>query len=241
MLSSLLLSAFLMGLAGIPHCAAMCAAPCALAAPQGLAGWTLAGRTLGYALLGALATTAVGFVVAWSRWAAFLQPLWIMALAAVLISALWVVRTGVLPQWLATLGNRSWRLLQSRTQALETASPGHPLARLLRGMAWAALPCGLIYGAVVVAALAETPLGGAMVMAVFSLPGALVLHLLPPRLRLDGAGRLSPEASPAPRASWRAWLADPRWALRLAAVLLAAMTGLALWHRMVAQWQAWCA
>ena len=67
MLISLLTTAFLMGLAGIPHCAAMCATPCSVAVPQGLPLRSLLGRSFGYALLGAVAAGATATLSNWSR------------------------------------------------------------------------------------------------------------------------------------------------------------------------------
>jgi len=54
---SLVAAAGLMGLAGLPHCAAMCAAPCAAAAGRGAAAQPLfqVARVTGYAAAGALA------------------------------------------------------------------------------------------------------------------------------------------------------------------------------------------
>lgn len=239
MLYSLLLTAFLMGVAGLPHCATMCAAPCAAVMPHGVSGGAVLGRTLGYAVLGGVAAGAMSLVAAWSRWATALQPIWVMVLAATLLLGLWMVARGAMPAPVQAHGAALYRRVQAwgGGGAIGTSgasASGHQIWRpVALGMAWAALPCGLLYGAVITAALAPTPAQGALVMAVFSLPGAVVLRWLPAWLK---GGRLPARLS----ARWP-WLADPRWAVRLAGGLLSGAAAWALAHRLHEQWLAWCA
>lgn len=185
MLISLLITAFLMGLAGVPHCAAMCATPCAVALPQGLPVSAVLGRSLGYAVLGALAAAATATLASWSRWFSVLQPFWIMALAAAVLLGGWMVLRGALPMSLQNHGLTAYRRLHGWLGGDGWLSQHPQLAALLPtvlGMAWAALPCGLLYGAVMVAALAPDLWGGAAVMLVFSVPGAVALWWLPRQL-----------------------------------------------------------
>lgn len=185
MLYSLLLTALLMGVAGIPHCGAMCAAPCAAVLPRGVPLPAVLGRTLGYAGLGALAAGAMGLVSAWSRWAVAIQPIWVMLLAATALLGGWMALKGAMPGPVQAHGLRWYRRLHAWVDAspLLTNHPGlKALVPWALGLAWAALPCGLLYGAVTVAALAGSPGEGALVMAVFSLPGAMVLWWLPRRM-----------------------------------------------------------
>ena len=144
-----------MGLAGGPHCLAMCAAPCALVANQGkLAqgqrfkwGWLgfHAGRLLGYSLLGAVAAVAVGQLAWLADRTAWLRPVWTgMHLAILLWGGLRVFQ-GQQPQWLERAGRAVWAKVQPLVQ--------RPGGTVLAGMAWALLPCGLLYSAVLVAAL----------------------------------------------------------------------------------------
>lgn len=292
MLYSLLTTALLIGLGGMLHCGAMCAAPCAAALPQGVPLQALLGRTLGYALLGGLAAGATGVLAAWSRWADALQPLWVMLLAATLLLGGWMLLKGTLPGVLQDHGLRGYRRLQARLDDSALLAR-HPALKgvlpLVLGMAWAALPCGLLYAAVTVAALAETPSAGALVMVVFSLPGAWVLWWIPRRLRpwkqhasatsntrdttpavvpvlWQPMARQTPVPALAPAAgvarfatsatmlagqggppasggfsALRSRLSDPRWAVRLSGLVLCATAGWALAHRLLVQWQAWCA
>jgi len=82
MLSSLILTAFLMGLSGAPHCATMCGVPCAAALRRSLPLSALLGRWLGYSVLGFMAAASAGLVSQWSREISFLKPLWLMAQGA---------------------------------------------------------------------------------------------------------------------------------------------------------------
>ena len=225
MLTSLLLSAFLMGLAGVPHCAAMCGAPCAAAFPGGLSWPVLIGRTMGYALLGGIAAQAANWLAAWSVWADRLQTLWIMALLSTVLLGAWMLLRGQLPVWVQAQGTALYTQLRARL--------GH--ASFLAGMAWAALPCGLLYSALVAATLAQDAFQGALVMAVFSLPGGVMLKVLP------GVWQRGRTAAVARTGGWMARLVNPQWAIRLSGATLALAAAWALNHRLQAQWQAWCA
>jgi uncharacterized protein len=288
MIYSLLSMAFLMGLGGIPHCATMCASPCAVAMPQGLPWSALLGRTLGYALLGAVAAGAASSLSIWSRWVGVLQPVWVMLLAAAVMLGIWMALRGAMPAWVQEQGLRTYHRVQSALadSALLTRWPWlGKLLPMVLGMAWAALPCGLLYGAVMVATLAPGAFEGAAVMVCFSLPGAVALWWLPRRFNVwrfagpqatpnavgvqayavvpvlwlgkaadkaaDGLQQEPQAAASAPKAtdtagpvqasgSW-AWLSDPRWAVRVSGAMLAAAAAWALAHRLMEQWQAWCA
>lgn len=201
MLSSLLATAFLMGLAGIPHCTAMCGAACAAAFPKGLSIWTLTGRAIGYACLGAVAATAAGLVARWGQQVAMIKPLWMMAqLAMVLLGGFMLVR-GFIPERVDQAGKGLFLRMRAGWQARSEGWP--PLVRrawpLLAGLAWALLPCGLLYAALMVAALAARPVEGALVMLAFALPSAVGVWAAPALMRWL-KGRAAPGASLAPGA-----------------------------------------
>lgn len=94
------------------------------------------------------------------------------------------------------------------------------------GMAWALLPCGLLYSALLVAALAGSTLGGAMVMALFA-AGTSVTMVIGPWLwlRLNGAP---------------ARLGSGQWGVRLAGAALAVSSGWALWMALAHNAAPWC-
>ncbi|MBU0917701.1 sulfite exporter TauE/SafE family protein [Aquabacterium parvum] len=198
MLTNLLVTAFLMGLAGIPHCTAMCGAACAAAFPRGVSAWTLLGRAMGYACLGVVAATAAGLVSRWGQQVAMIKPLWMMAqLAMVLLGGFMLLR-GVIPERVDQAGKGLYLRLRASWQARSAGWPQgvRKVWPLLAGLAWALLPCGLLYSALMVAALASQPWEGGLVMLVFALPSALGVWAAPAMLRwLKGRGRQGELAS----------------------------------------------
>lgn len=185
MLSNLLFTAFVMGLAGIPHCTAMCGAACAAAFPKGVSVWALLGRAIGYACLGVVAATAAGLVARWGQQFAVLKPLWMMAQLAMVLLGSFMLFKGFIPELVDQAGKGLYMRLRAGWQARAATWP--PLVRkgwpLLAGLAWALLPCGLLYAALMVAALASRPWEGGLVMLAFALPSALGVWAAPAMLR----------------------------------------------------------
>ena len=116
-------TALLMGLAGGPHCVAMCGAACAgviriARAPEGggvatlssgvrdgSASWVFhAGRVAGYAAAGAVAAAAVGSLAFASEQVAALRPLWVLLHVLVLAWALLLAALGRQPLWARHVG-----------------------------------------------------------------------------------------------------------------------------------------
>ena len=230
---TLVLTAFLMGLAGAPHCAAMCGPSCAAVlgscgARSGTAGAMAAStvtfhafRVTSYALAGAVAATGVG-LLAWAGQAApWVRPLWTMLHVAALALGLWLAITGQQPAFMAKVGKtRVNPPAPERVQVVPGASLALPLRRTFAagplaaasaGSLWVIWPCGLLQSALVVSGLANTPLAGACVMAAFALASSLGLLWLP-QLWHWWAQRQGTSAS-------RAWL--ERGVVRLAGGLLA--------------------
>ncbi|MDE2401868.1 MAG: sulfite exporter TauE/SafE family protein [Burkholderiales bacterium] len=272
MVYSLMVTALLMGLSGIPHCTAMCGAACAAVLRKPVPLSALLGRWIGYASLGAVAAASGSLAAQWSRQSAVLQPLWVLAQVAALVLGLYLAGRGRMPVALDQWGQGLYRRIQLRTASSSWVKkvPGTAmLAPLVAGVAWAALPCGLLYGAVMVAALANGPLEGALVMTAFALPSAFGLWAAPWLLRRmtstesDAATftavpvpmiwlkRSSSQAgaetngqvmSPVPgRPRWSPRWNDSQWAIRLAGLMLACMSAWAIYHRLLDQWRAWCA
>ncbi len=227
---ALVTSALLMGLAGAPHCTAMCGAACA-GLSRGGAGpaWSFhLARVLSYALGGALAAASVGWAAQLGQASALLRPLWVMLHMAALGLGLFLLWRGRQPAWLENLGARSERVLRVSVaglgagQAVISAPPAASARAGLAGLAWLAWPCGLLQSALVVAALASGPLQGAAVMTAFAAASGLGLVLGPMLLaRLFGQG-------------------GSAWAVRLAGLSLAAASLWALGHGVWAQVAAWC-
>lgn len=212
-----------MGLAGGPHCAAMCGAAHGAIAHQGGAAQAhralvalQLGRLVSYALAGGLVALSVGWVRNFEAAAPLLRPLWTMLHVAAIALGLWLVWAGRAPAWLAQV-SRQASPVAAGTQPLRFFArlPAARRAGLL-GLCWGAMPCGLLQSALVVAALASGPVQGAGVMAGFAVASSISLWLVP-RLWLRfgaRAGRVGESALP----------------VRLAGVLLAGASLFALAH-----------
>lgn len=211
-------SALLMGLAGSPHCLAMCGPACVgLTAGERSAhvGFHL-GRLFSYAAGGALAAASVGWIAQLGQASAVLRPVWVLVHLAALLLGLYLLWQGRQPAWLENIGRRV---------STQTAIPvaglggggialGRPGRASLAGLAWLAWPCGLLQSALMVAALASGPAQGALVMSSFALGSGLGLALGPLLIqRLFGVGP-----------------GGMRWAVRLAGLGLLAASGFALGH-----------
>jgi sulfite exporter TauE/SafE len=168
---ALIASATLMGLAGTPHCAAMCSAPCALAAGRRPAR-LLVGRLLGYSAGGAVAAASAEALARASANVVLLQPAWALLQAALLLLGLTLLARGRVPAW---LGAVSWR-----------PKPRHAF---VTGMAWVVMPCGLLHAALLLAGLSGSVPGGGAAMAGFALastPGLVIAPLWRARLLRRG-------------------------------------------------------
>jgi len=218
-------SAALMGLAGTPHCLAMCGAPCAAAGGRSPGLFQL-GRLAGYALAGALAAASVQLLGQLGAASSLLRPLWVLVHVAALLLGLALLWRGRQPAWLETLGQGAGRQLAVPVGALRGGARALavPARAGLAGLAWVAWPCGLLQSALLVAALASGPVQGAGVMAVFAATSGAGLALGPwllRRLGLAGQGSMT-------------------LAVRLGGLGLAVASGWALAHGLWVQIEAWC-
>ena len=181
MFSSLLISAFLMGLAGGPHCLVMCGSACMGVSrmPGQSAARNLllfqAGRLAGYAALGAIAAMSMNALAWMAEQTAVLHPLWSMLHIAGVIWGLWLMFRVEQPLWVSRTAQRIWQSMSTQTNALSKQA----LAPLWLGMVWALLPCGLLYSALLVAMFTAGAVQGALVMAMFALGGGLMLTVFP--------------------------------------------------------------
>ena len=222
MQSSLAITALVMGLAGGPHCIAMCGAACAgLGQAAGerrtQALWSFQlGRLLGYSALGGLAAATVQGLGWLTTQSAALRPVWTMLhVAAFLLGVLLLVQARQ-PLWLDTAARRLWAKVRAFNQRWGMAAPA------VVGVLWALMPCGLLYSALMVAALSNDVLSGAAVMALFALGSSVSLWAGPwLLLRLGNLG-------------------DGRWGMRLAGLALAALSAWALWMGLVHDQAPWC-
>ena len=224
MQTSLMVAALWMGLAGGPHCVAMCGAACAGIAQAGgkqggAALWLFQlGRVVGYALLGGLAAASMqgfGWLTVHS---AALRPVWsLLHVAAIALGVVLVVYARQ-PIWLESMGRKVWQRVRSWGRIQGRGLP------LILGVLWALLPCGLLYSALLVAAMAADPYQGAAVMALFAV-GTSITMLAGPWLWLR---------------VFKSRLGDGAWGVRLAGAALAGSAGWALWMGLVHQAAPWC-
>jgi sulfite exporter TauE/SafE len=231
---ALLLSALLLGLAGAPHCAAMCGAPCAAVVGAGggslraRAGAFHLGRLAGYAVAGAVVAGGVNVLAMAGSAAPVVRPVWTLLHMAALALGLWLLVTGRQPAFMTRLG-------RVRSPSPAMAAPGGwqvmatPWSAAAAGSAWVAWPCGLLQSALVVAALANTPQAGAAAMGAFAMASAVGLQAAPWL-----AGWLS-------RWSGRQGADGLTLAVRAAGLALAAGSGWALGHDLWGKVVAYCA
>jgi sulfite exporter TauE/SafE len=216
-------TAFVMGLVGGPHCIAMCGAACGgvirgVGARPAAGMWTFqGGRLLGYSIAGGAAGLAMqGF--AWlSSNTAMLQPVWTLFHLAVLLWGLMLLAQARQPAWVESAGRTVWSKVRPMAQR-----PGGLLAT---GALWALMPCGLLYSALLIAALSGGPLEGALCMALFAIGSGISLGLAPSALR-----RLQ---------QWGNSLRKD-WGTRIAGLLLAATAAWALWMDLAHRVAEWC-
>ena len=166
------------GLGASPHCALMCGCLQALQLRPAADGAALrqrllllhAGRVAGYALLGAV--MGAGGLLLFRRLPEAMTGLPLQGLAAAI---------------LLLMGLRQWRgAARCHATRQPPAAAPTPARVLLRGMAWALLPCSALYGMLFLAMLSRSPLYAALLMAAFGL-GTLPL--------LGAGGWLLPRAT----------------------------------------------
>lgn len=223
MSTTLAAAALLMGLAGGPHCVAMCGPACAGVVrmgsrPASRSLWLFhAGRVAGYSLAGAAAAQAVQSFAWLSGQTAALRPVWTLFHLAVLAWGLMLLVLARQPVWVSTAGRNVW----TRIRPWAGARGGVFTA----GALWTFMPCGLLYSALLVASLSGGPLDGVMSMALFAAGSAVSLALAPKLLeRLKHAGnRLRQD-----------------FGTRASGFLLIVAAGWALWADLAHRVAVWC-
>ncbi len=222
MQSSLAITALMMGVLGGPHCVAMCGAACAglgqaagARRDQAMLAFQL-GRLAGYSLLGAVAAASVQALGWLTTQSAAIRPVWtLLHLAAFTLGGLLMLQARQ-PVWLDGAARRLWAKVRAFNARWGRAAPW------MVGGLWALMPCGLLYSALMVAALTSQPWDGAVTMALFALGSSISLWMGPWLfLRLQTLG-------------------DGAWGIRLAGFALAAVSAWALWMGLVHDQAPWC-
>ena len=146
-----------------------------------------------------------------------LQPVWTLFHLAVLLWGLMLLAQARQPAWVESAGRTVWSKVRPMAQR-----PGGLLAT---GALWALMPCGLLYSALLVAALTGSPMEGALSMALFAIGSGISLGLAPSALR-----------------KLQQWGNSLRkdWGTRIAGLLLAATAAWALWMDLAHRVAEWC-
>ena len=216
----LALTTLLMGLAGGPHCIAMCGAACGglQTSSAGIRIWQFhLGRIIGYATLGALAAASVNTLAWFSNQTTALHPLWTFFHVLVLAWGLILLIFARQPAWADQFGRAVW----DKVKRVSLLSGGG----IFTGMLWALMPCGLLYSALLVASLNANPVSGAISMATFVL-GTSVSLILGPWLWFRLKNGLT-------------WLGDST-SMRLAGLFLTGVAGWAIWMDVMHDTKVWC-
>jgi sulfite exporter TauE/SafE len=222
MQTSLALTALVMGLAGGPHCVAMCGAACAgigqvAGSRQNAALLSFqAGRWLGYSVMGGLAAFSVQALGWLTVESAALRPVWSMLHVAAAVLGLLLIWQAKQPVWLDQSAQNLWAKIRQLNSNLGKVAP------IVVGVLWAFMPCGLLYSALMVAALTGNVLEGAITMACFALGSGVSLGVAPwMLLKLKSLG-------------------DGAWGIRLAGLALVLTSSWALWMGLAHLQAPWC-
>ncbi len=197
MTTALLVAAFLMGFLGSPHCLGMCGGLVAAfslsmkdvspAKRRRLIATYHFGRLISYSILGLIAgligTTILEPLMRGNSTPRILLGLVLVFVGVTMLGAPFLSR-------LERVGMRFWQYLSPIRQKVFPLNT-YPRA-MAAGLLWGYLPCGLVYGALLIAVVAHNPLGGAALMFVFGLgtiPMLVATHETVGWLR-DKIGRL---------------------------------------------------
>ncbi|MGP4787555.1 sulfite exporter TauE/SafE family protein [Psychrobacter sp. 1Y11] len=174
MTTALLVAALFMGFFGSPHCLGMCGGLVAAfslsmkdvspAKRRALIATYHFGRLTSYAVLGLVAgligTTVLAPLMMGNSMPRILLGLVLVFVGATMLGLPFLTK-------LERVGMRFWQFLSPIRQKVFPLNT-YPRA-LAAGLLWGYLPCGLVYGALLIAVVAHDPLSGAALMFVFGL------------------------------------------------------------------------
>lgn len=194
---STLLTAFFIGLLGSGHCFGMCGGIAAglgslpVGDPSQISKKPPAtsallfnlGRVVSYAGLGLISAwilTSVGTVLNVPQWGMILRLLTALMIFLIGLQFLfnWQTLAGI-----ERAGAKVWKYVLP--VAVKASSLPGGTGRLLLGLCWGLLPCGLVYSVLLTASAAGSPVSGALVMFAFgagTLPSMLGMSLAAPAL-----------------------------------------------------------
>ena len=194
---SALLTAFLVGLLGSGHCFGMCGGIAAGLGSLPVHGETGEGsnpratsailfnfgRIVSYACLGLVSAwllAGAGKMLNVPQWSMILRLLTALMIFLIGLQFLFNWRTLA---FIERGGAKIWRHVVPLAIAASTLPGG--IGRLLLGLCWGLLPCGLVYSVILTASAAGSPVTGALVMLAFgvgTIPAMLGMSLAAPAL-----------------------------------------------------------
>jgi len=217
--ASIFLTTFFMGLMGGPHCIAMCGAPCAVISAQGSSQiWQFhLGRISGYGILGGVAAYSMNNLAWLSNQTMSLHPVWTFFHGIIFVWGFVMLLYAKQPQWIDHIGESSWNTIQKLSKTLRS--------NFLLGMLWSFMPCGLLYSALLVAALTLNILNGTISMMFFALGTSISLIVSPIIWLKIKNGKL--------------WLNEIQ-GMRIAGMLLMIAASWAIWMDLIHPMKLWC-
>jgi len=217
--ASIFLSTFFMGMMGGPHCISMCGAPCSVISAQGSRQiWQFhLGRILGYGILGGVAAYSVNNLAWLSNQTMSIHPLWTFFHGIIFVWGFVMLLYAKQPQWIDRMGESIWNVIQKLSKTLRN--------NFLLGMLWSFMPCGLLYSALLVAALTLNILNGTISMMFFALGTSISLIVSPIIWLKIKNGKL--------------WLNETQ-GMRIAGMLLMIAASWAIWMDLIHPMKLWC-
>ena len=197
---------------------------------------------MGYSALGGLAAASMQGLGWLSTQSAALRPVWTLFHVAAALMGLMLLWQARQPVWLENSARTVWRSVRTLTGGAmgQSNGPANTAAPLLIGVLWSLLPCGLLYSALLVAAMSASMREGAAVMALFAL-GSGVSLMAGPWLWLRLTPTLRGQGSTAvQRLNFGGAKETGRWAIRIAGFALFATSAWALWMGLVHDTAPWC-
>jgi sulfite exporter TauE/SafE len=214
----LISSAFLMGLAGGPHCVAMCGAACAGFSQTPKQPYAIYqyhfGRLSGYAMLGAIAAIAMQSIAWLSAYSKILHPIWTFFHILVFFWGVMLMIFARQPLWVERAGGHIWQ----KVKKLARIQCGF----IFIGLLWALMPCGLLYSALIIASFNGNVFGGAISMAAFAIGSSVSLFFAPWLWLKIKTNAIEP------------------YGMRLAGLLLSLASAWAIWMDLIHQTKIWC-
>ncbi len=174
------------------------------------------GRFFGYSLMGALAAFSVQALGWLTVESAALRPVWNMLHVGAVILGLLLVWEAKQPVWLDQSAKQLWSKIRRLNANLGKVTP------VTVGVLWAFMPCGLLYSALMVAALTGNTLQGTITMACFALGSGVSMGFAPWLLLKVKT------------------LGDGAWGVRLAGLALACTSSWAHWMGLAHNQAPWC-